>query len=70
MSEDHPADDDIPIEEPTPEETIRYLVEHMDGAFALMMAGGLEANLEDMLIGVCRPLSNTMRAKISTAMAL
>jgi hypothetical protein len=45
MSEDDPAEHDIPIDEPTPEDTIRYLVEHMDSAFALMMAGGLEAIL-------------------------
>ncbi|WP_375780840.1 hypothetical protein ACE103_20075 [Bradyrhizobium sp. ma5] len=66
MGEDdhHLSDEDFPIEEATPDETIQYLGEHLDGAFALMMAGGLEANLEDMLTAVCRPLSNTMRAKI------
>jgi hypothetical protein len=64
MTESTQEDDDIPIVSPTPEDTIRYLVKHMDSAFALMMAGGLEANLEDMLLVACRPLSNTMRAKI------
>jgi hypothetical protein len=64
MSEDDPSDDDFPIEEATPEDTIYYLGEHLNGAFALMMAGGLEANLEDMLATASRPLSNTMHAKI------
>ncbi len=64
MSGDDSVDDDFPIEEATPEDTIHYLTVHMDGAFALMMAGGLEANLQDMLVATCRPLSNTMQAKI------
>ncbi|MET4041585.1 hypothetical protein [Bradyrhizobium sp. RT6a] len=64
MSGDDPVDDDSPISDATPEDTIDYLLVHMAGAFAIMMAGGLEANLQDMLVATCRPMSNKMQAKI------
>jgi hypothetical protein len=64
MTEKDLHDSEIEVSEATPQETIQYLVRHLDSARALMCSGGLEANLQDLLIAACRPLSNTLKAKI------